>query len=270
MIVDGSAAGLSRRAGGAHGAEGRRPGHADRGRASWSAGCRRGGIHVGREWPGGLSLEVLRRPRWTSRASSSTGRASRRCCRSSSFSSAHWRSSSLPVSEYPEVAPPQIVVRAQYPRCKPARHQRDGGHAAGGADQRHRGLALLRQPGHRRWPDDADGDVQGRHQPGTGRDLGAEPRQPRAAAPAGDRAPDRRHHREAGHQLRHGGAPAVTRQPLRRALPAQLRAAQHPRRAAAHPRHRHGDELRLRRLRHAGLARPEQARFARPDRQAMW
>ena len=54
----------------------------------------------------------------------------------------------LPISEYPEVTPPQVVVRA-VPRRQPARHRRDRLHAAGRADQRRREHAVHEQPGPR-------------------------------------------------------------------------------------------------------------------------
>jgi hypothetical protein len=52
----------------------------------------------------------------------------------------------LPISEYPEVAPPTVVVRAQYPGANPRGHRRDRGDADRGADQRRRGHALHVEP----------------------------------------------------------------------------------------------------------------------------
>ena len=48
----------------------------------------------------------------------------------------------LPVSEYPEVAPPAVVVRAQYPGRESEGHRRDRGLAARRGDQRRREHAL--------------------------------------------------------------------------------------------------------------------------------
>ena len=48
----------------------------------------------------------------------------------------------LPISEYPEVVPPSVVVTAQFPGANPRRHRRDRGDAAGRADQRHGEHAL--------------------------------------------------------------------------------------------------------------------------------
>lgn len=42
----------------------------------------------------------------------------------------------LPISEYPEVVPPSVVVSAQFPGANPKVIAENGGHAAGGADQR--------------------------------------------------------------------------------------------------------------------------------------
>ena len=39
----------------------------------------------------------------------------------------------LPISEYPDVVPPSVVVRAQYPGANPQGHRRDGGDAARGS-----------------------------------------------------------------------------------------------------------------------------------------
>ncbi len=62
----------------------------------------------------------------------------------------------LPISEYPEVAPPSVVVRAHVPRRQPEGDRRDRRHADRRADQRRRGHALHGQPGNHRRRDDAD------------------------------------------------------------------------------------------------------------------
>ncbi len=149
-------------------------------------------------------------------------RASPRCCRCFIFIVGLLAIFQLPISEYPEVAPPQVVVTRQVSRREPARDLRDRGDAARGADQRPRRPAVLRQPGDRRRRHDADGHLQDRHQPRAGRDRGAEPRQPRTAAPAGHRAPDRRDDREAVSQPDPGGAHGQPGPEPRLALPAQL------------------------------------------------
>ena len=48
----------------------------------------------------------------------------------------------LPISEYPEVVPPSVVVRALYPGRQPEGDRRDRGRAARGADQRRREHAV--------------------------------------------------------------------------------------------------------------------------------
>ena len=48
----------------------------------------------------------------------------------------------LPISEYPEVVPPSVVVRAHLPRREPEGRRRHGRGAAGAADRRRRGHAL--------------------------------------------------------------------------------------------------------------------------------
>ena len=54
----------------------------------------------------------------------------------------------LPVSEYPEVVPPSVVVRAAYPGANPHGHRRNRRRAARGADQRRREHALHVLAGH--------------------------------------------------------------------------------------------------------------------------
>ncbi|MEI9865171.1 MAG: efflux RND transporter permease subunit [Limisphaerales bacterium] len=48
----------------------------------------------------------------------------------------------LPIGEYPEVVPPTIVVKANYPGANPKTHCRDGGLAARTSHQRRRRFAL--------------------------------------------------------------------------------------------------------------------------------
>jgi multidrug efflux pump len=98
---------------------------------------------------------------------SSTGRSSRRCCRSSSSSPACCRFSAA-ISEYPDVVPPSVVVRAQYPGANP-KVIAETVAAAGGADQRRREHALHVLAKHLRRRDDADRHLQDRHQRRAGR-----------------------------------------------------------------------------------------------------
>ena len=56
---------------------------------------------------------------WTSRASSSSGRASPTVLSMFIFIVGVLAIFQLPISEYPEVAPPQVVVRAQFPGANP-------------------------------------------------------------------------------------------------------------------------------------------------------
>ena len=48
----------------------------------------------------------------------------------------------LPISEYPDVVPPSVVVRAQYPGRESEGDRRNRGRAARRADQRHREHAV--------------------------------------------------------------------------------------------------------------------------------
>ena len=168
----------------------------------------------------------------------------------------------LPISEYPEVAPPQIVVRAQFPGANPRvisetvatplEEQINGVENLLYFDSQATAdgsltLTVTFKIGTN--PEVAETAVQNR----INRAL------PRAAR---HRAPDRRDDREVEPEPDDGGPPRQPRQQPRRALPAQLRPAQRPRRAAAHPGHGLGDPVRRRRLRDAHLARPGQARRA--------
>ena len=132
----------------------------------------------------------------------------------------------LPISEYPEVVPPSVVVRAQYPGRESEGHRRDRRHAARGGDQRRRGHALHGQPGDDRRRDDADRHLQARHRPRQGAAAGAEPRRAGRAAAARGSAPARR---DDGQELARpddGRAPRVAERALRHDVPAQLRDAQ--------------------------------------------
>ena len=61
----------------------------------------------------------------------------------------------LPISEYPQVVPPTVVVRADLSRREPEGDRRDRGLAARAADQRRRGHALHVLAGDVRRADDA-------------------------------------------------------------------------------------------------------------------
>ncbi len=90
----------------------------------------------------------------------------------------------LPISEYPEVVPPTVVVTRELSRRQSEDHRRDGRHAARRADQRRRELAVHELPGDHRRRDDAHRHVQDRHRPRQGAAAGAEPRFAGPAAPA--------------------------------------------------------------------------------------
>ena len=240
------------RAGHAAGAEGRRRGHADLPAAARPAGRRPAGRVRGQGLSAAMDISrfFIDRPRFAGVISIFI------------FLIGLLAIVQLPVSEYPEVAPPQIVVRAQFPGANPRVISEtvatpleeqingvenllyfDSQASADGSLT----LTVTFKIGTN--PEVAETAVQNR----INRAL------PRAAR---HRAPDRRDDREVEPEPDDGGPPGQPRQQPRRALPAQLRPAQRPRRAAAHSRHGLGDPVRRRRLRDARLARPGQARRA--------
>ena len=174
---------------------------------------------------------------------------------------------SLPISEYPEVVPPSIVVRAVYPGANPARPERDRGDAARGADQRRREHAVHVVPGHLGRRAHAHRHLPGRHRRRPGPGAGAEPREPGPAPAARGSPPARRHDREELAQPHHGGAPGLAGRAVRRHLPPQLRAAPGQGRPRPDPGRGPGPGLRRRRLRDAGLARSGQGGGPRPHRE---
>ena len=98
----------------------------------------------------------------------------------------------LPISEYPEVVPPTVVVRATYPGRQPAGHRGDRRRAARAGDQRRRGHALHVVAVDGRRPDDADRHVRARHRPRQGAGARAEPRRADPAEAARGHAAARR------------------------------------------------------------------------------
>ena len=122
----------------------------------------------------------------------------------------------LPVSEYPEVVPPSVVVRAIYPGANP-RVLAEA--VATPLEEQINGVenmlymssqATVGRRAH------ADRDVPGRHRRRPGAGAGAEPGEPGPAPPAGGGPPARRHHGQELAQLHHGGAPRLAGPPVRR------------------------------------------------------
>ena len=170
----------------------------------------------------------------------------------------------LPISEYPEVAPPTVVVRAQYPGANPKviaetvstpiEEQINGveGMLYMSSQATTDGLMTLNVTFRLGTdPDKAQQLVQNRV-------AQAEPRLPSEV-----RTP-RHHHDQERARPHHGGASAVAERPLRHDLFAQLCRAQRQGPAGAHRRRRPGAVVRLRRLFDASLARSAEGRRARP------
>ena len=141
---------------------------------------------------------------------------------------------------------------------------RDGGRAHRAAGQR-RGADALHGVvvGQRRLLQSL-GDLRAGDGPEPGPGVGAEPGEPGLADAPGRHQADRRDDAEAGARHPHVRQRRLAPRPLRPALPEQLRADVHPRRAAppaGDQRHLH---RRPARLQHADLGRSGQARRAEP------
>ena len=113
-----------------------------------------------------------------SRSSSSTGRSSPRCCRSSSRWPAASRVFTLPVAQYPEITPPTVEVSAIYPGAN-AKVVADT--VAAPIEQQVNGVEDMLYMSSQCTNDGtlhADRHVQARHRPEHGPGAGAEPRRP--------------------------------------------------------------------------------------------
>ena len=136
-----------------------------------------------------------------SRASSSTGRSSRPCISMFLVLAGLAAMRSLPIAQYPEIAPPVVTVQAVYPGASRRGARADGRRAARERDQRRAGHDLheLALDGERRRAD--PGHVRDRHQRRRRGDQRQQPRQAgRAAAAAGSAAAGR--HGRARHRRR--------------------------------------------------------------------
>ena len=172
----------------------------------------------------------------------------------------------LPVAEYPQVAPPTVVVTTHLPgrlranrvrhRCRPDR----------AADQRRRGHAVSLQPGDLERPAHDYRYLQTRHRSRQGPGAGAEPRRDRAAATARRSAAQRRRHPQEQPRSDDGRVHAVAGRHVRPALHQQLLAAAGPRSVAAARRHRRYPDLRRARLFDAAVARSRTRSRPRDDR----
>ena len=172
----------------------------------------------------------------------------------------------LPISEYPEIAPPTVSIRATYPGASAEVLAADRRHAdrAGGERRRQHALHHL-AVGRRRHADDQR-RVQAGHRHRYRAGAGAEPRLGRRAAAAGRRAAARRHGAQGVARPDDGRAHDLAGRLARPAVHLQLRDALHQGRAGARRRRRRRQRVRRARLLDADLARSRQGRGARPDR----
>ena len=172
----------------------------------------------------------------------------------------------LPIAQYPEIAPPTVVVTRRLPGANPEDHRRDGRHAARTADQRRGEHALHVLAGDDRRHLDADCDLHARHQPRHWRRCRCRTAWPGAAAAAGGRAPARRDDIKSSPDITmvvHLTSPDNRYDSL---YMRNYAADPDPGRARASAGHGRRAHLRRGRLRHADLARSGQDRRARPHR----
>ena len=139
----------------------------------------------------------------------------------------------IPVSQFPDIVPPQVQVTTRYPGRVRSRRGGDGGAAAGGSGQRRRPHDLHEvQLGQRRQLR-PDGVVRAGHQPGHQHRQREQPRAGRAQPPAGGGAAPGRDRAEA--VIGHPGV-LVFQQRRRETKPAiHLQLRDHQRAGSAEP-----------------------------------
>ncbi len=91
----------------------------------------------------------------------------------------------MPISEYPEGAPPSVVVRASYPGANPKVIAETVSTPIEQQINGVEGMLYMSGQSTTDGADDPDGDLQAWHRPRQGAAAGAEPRLPGRAAPAG-------------------------------------------------------------------------------------
>ena len=152
----------------------------------------------------------------------------------------------LPISEYPEVVPPSVVVRAQYPGANPKVIAETVATPIEEAINGVEGMLYMSSQA------TTDGlmTLTVTFRLGTDPDKAQQLVQNRVvagrAAPARGSAAPRRHHGQELARPDDGRAPAVAERPLRHDLPAQLRGAERQGPAGAHRRRRPGAAVRRR------------------------
>ena len=172
----------------------------------------------------------------------------------------------LPISEYPEVVPPTVQVRATFPGASPETIAET---VATPLEEQINGVEDMLYMSSQAT---ADGVMQLTVTFALGTDIDiaqvqvqnrvnqALPRLPGGGAPAG------RGRAEELPRSDHGRPPDLAQPPLRRVVSPELRADPDPGRAGAAAGHGQRPDLRRRRLRHADLARSRQGRRPEPDR----
>ena len=165
---------------------------------------------------------------------------------------------SLPIAQYPEIAPPVVTVRAVYPGASaetleqtvaaPLENPINGVEDMLYMSSTSASNGVVRDPGHVR-------DRRRRGQSGAQRE---QPREAGRAAAAARGAPAGRHRGERLVGVPAGDRLPVAGRPVRRHLHLELRDAERARRREAHPGHDQRPDLRRQGLRHAdlGQARP--------------
>ena len=138
----------------------------------------------------------------------------------------------LPISQYPQIVPPEVMITATYPGATRADHLPVGRRPARAADQRRREHALHALDIHRQRHAPPHRDLPDRDRPGSGDHQRQQPRAARDRPAAGRSAPPGRHRPQAIELDPADPHDVVAQRALRHDLHLELRPHQCDRRAA--------------------------------------
>ena len=199
---------------------------------------------------------------------SSAGRSSRRSARWSSFSAGAVAIPTMPVAQYPTLAPPQVNVTAIYTGANAQEVETAVTTPLEQAINGVEGMLYMTSSSTNSGVSTITRDVRRHARSGRGRGGRAEPRQP-GARPHADRSPDDRHHRaEAGDRLHHGRRRLLPRRrSTTRSSSATTSTSTSRTRSSAYPASATSSIFGERKYSMRAVARSRPARRTRADRQ---